>query len=499
MNTFYYDRLRIPREIVADAYDGEDAIKGRVPSDGIECDGLDAYFYLPPSDREYREELKFANDRKRRTRYRTRLAYGVYDNFFKSIIDDVIGVMQTKTPTVQFRADGDLDASPRELVDLFYYGNSQNDGLKGLKQRLNFGQTLFGRYGLALDVAADRDGLSPRFVVSEYPATSILDGETIRDAFGASRLSWVLCDESYRRFDRVSKSRSTVERYRVFGLDSKGRYYQAVFDGNASEKWSSFDLDEPENSAADEFVYPTFKGKPLDVVPFSVCNVDRLGIDVWEAPPYLDVAKIAIANYRIDSIYKTALWNYASPTLVVKNISEGDELFLGDVLYLNGTATDAVDATLLETSGTGLAELRQAKEELKASLRFASIRDLFDGAGANSSGKALAIRADSGTAKIATIDKTGARALEEILCFAAAWIGMSRDEIGTNVKYEANASYLTDDFQIQSIVSLMQANASSGNPLLSRRQLYRLTNVASGDLLDEFDDNERQILEENSI
>lgn len=108
----------------------------------------------------------------------------------------------------------------------------------------------------------------------------------------------------------------------------------------------------------------------------------------------------------------------------------------------------------------------------------------------------MSLRADSGTATIATIDKTGARALEETLCFAAAWLGWSRDEIAANVKYEANASYLADDFQLPAIVSLMRENGATGTPLLSRRQLYRLVGVASGGVLDTFEDVEEQLLGE---
>lgn len=220
-------------------------------------------------------------------------------------------------------------------------------------------------------------------------------------------------------------------------------------------------------------------------------------LDARQAPPYWDVARIAVANYQIDSIYKTALWNFASPTLVVKNVaSTGAPLYLGDAIFLNGASGDGADAALLETTGAGLAEIRQAKEEIKTSLRFSSIRDLFDGGGANASAKALSLRADSGTATIATIDKTGARALEEQLCFAAAWLGWSRDEIAANVKYEANASYLADDFQLPAIVSLMRENGATGTPLLSRRQLYRLVGVASGGVLDPFEDNEEQLLAE---
>ncbi len=48
-------------------------------------------------------------------------------------------------------------------------------------------------------------------------------------------------------------------------------------------------------------------------------------------------------------------------------------------------------------------------------MKYSSIRDLLGEAGANSSGDAIKLRTASGTAAISTIDKTGAKAIEEQL------------------------------------------------------------------------------------
>ncbi|MBQ2790334.1 MAG: hypothetical protein IJE97_11920 [Thermoguttaceae bacterium] len=46
--------------------------------------------------------------------------------------------------------------------------------------------------------------------------------------------------------------------------------------------------------AATRVVYPTFKGRTLDFVPFTCCNVDRLGLDVWQDPPTTELQAIVI-------------------------------------------------------------------------------------------------------------------------------------------------------------------------------------------------------------
>ncbi len=84
--------------------------------------------------------------------------------------------------------------------------------------------------------------------------------------------------------------------------------------------------------------------------------------------------------------------------------------------------------------------MRAAKEELKASLRYSSIRDLLDGAGANSSSDAIRLRTESGTAAIAAADRAGARAIEEQLCFASLWAGASRDETRDRISFEADGA-----------------------------------------------------------
>ena len=57
--------------------------------------------------------------------------------------------------------------------------------------------------------------------------------------------------------------------------------------------------------------------------------------------------------------------------------------------------------------------MRSAKEFGKSALKYSSIRDLLDGAGAGASGEAIKLRTASGTANIAAMDNAGALAIEE--------------------------------------------------------------------------------------
>lgn len=484
----YNEQFRIMAplwRIVADAYQGVEAIKG----------GHNAQDYLPIQPAE-KAELEKAGGVLDATRYAFRKRIATYENIFKPTIDDICGLMQKNKPRIRFGAADD-EESPDEVRNIEWRGNRYNDGVYGLKTRVNAAQTLFGRYGLLLDVVTDADGLSPQFSITEYPAYSILDGDYCETSYDTrKKLRWALLDESTRKFDQKTKLWRDLPKRRLVALDAEGRYYNAVFTGlDVNGAWAGFDLDYPTQSDRYELIYPTFQGNYLNFVPLTVCNVDRLGIEFWQAPPYLDVAQVAIGNYMVDSWYKMALYQFASPTLVICNAArESDDVRLGGVVWAKSGSGAPVSVQILETSGGGLGELRNAKDELKASLKYSSIRDLLDGAGANSSGDALKLRTASGTAAIANMDKTGARAIEEQIIFAAIWAGATFDEAYERITFEADTTYLGAEFQIQSVVSFMQVNKEA--QLLSKQNAYSVLERTFPGVISNFEDNEAQLMTE---
>lgn len=472
--------------IVGDCYDGVEKIKSRAR----------ARVYLPPQPAELKELEKSGDVPYSRYEFRKQVA--CYENVFKPTVDDIVGLMSKNKPKMRFGVEND-EESPKEILDMRFKGNRFCDGLSGLKARINHAQTLYGRYALLLDVVTDDQGLNPEFCITEYPAFSILDGDYFESSFdNRKKLRWVLLDESTRRFNLATKSWEAIQRLRLLGIDAQGYYYNATFEGNKVDgAWTNFNIDNPEEgNVAISLVYPTYQGSPLEFIPFTVCNVDRLGIDAWQKPPYLDVAQIAVGNYVVDSWYKMGLYQFSTPTLAVMNAKRSEkDIRLGGVLWLDSaTNGPAASAQILETSGSALAELRNAKQELKEALKYSSIRDLLDGAGANSSGDALKLRTASGTAAIATIDKTSARAIEEQLRFAAIWAGATPEEAFDRITFEADTSYLGQEFQLQSVVSFIQAN--SQNKVLSRQNAYAILEKTFPDVITNYEDNEAQLLSE---
>ena len=465
-------------DYVEDCYHGAERVK----------EGPNAEEYLPLQSLE-REELRSGRVAFTESRYAFRRKVASFENFFRPIVDDVVGLMQRNPAQARFGVANDEESAP-EVLELRDWGNRYNDGLAGLKARLNFAQILYGRYGLLLDVATDPEGLRPTFQIVEYSPRKILDGEIdARSDTPFTVLRWALLDESTQVFDRYAKAWRRETRRRLVALDGKGRYYTARFSGaDADSQWRGFDLERPSGPTV---VYPTFKGTTLPFVPLTVCNVEQLGIDEWSCPPYLDVARLAVENYVVDSWYKMGLYFHATPTLAVCNAArESTSVRLGGVVWPRNAGATPVTVSILETSGAGLAELRNAKTELRETLRYTSIRDLIERAGANSSSESLRIRTTTGSASIAAIDKVGARAIEEQLCFASLWSGATLDETRRRIAYTPDVSYLGADVRLDAVVELLKTNQETKT--LSDRSAYAFLEKAAPGVRPSYEDNEEQ-------
>jgi hypothetical protein len=425
--------------------------------------------------------------------YRLRMEMADFDNIFQTAINSMVGIMNKDKAQVRFDA-GNEEITAKEVRDLDVYGNAYGDRLQGLQSRLTFAQTLVGRQGLLLDIETNQFGLEPRFVIKEYSAECILDGEVARSLHtGSKQLQWIVLDETTEEFDPKTKARLPITRYRILGLDEQGYYYTATIEGlNVENEWTTFNFKKPTHH-----FYPQFKGDRLRFIPFTVCNVDRLGFDQWQMPPFIDMAYSTINAYNIDSLYKRSLVNYSSPTLVLSNMKATGKLALGGVMELQSERETNSSVTLLETSGSGLNQFSACITQIKADALRRTVQGMLESAGANSSGEALLLRMAAGTATIAQIHTTAQNAILEQLCYAARWTGATQDEAAERIDYKVNTTYMGNATTLSEIVGIMAANHSVDGKILSKRNLYSLLQSVSPEL-SSYEDNELQIEEETA-
>lgn len=490
-------------------FEGEDSIK--------RPDNM--YEFLPPTPAEWDElrertgqyETSRPNEGNLHkitdTEYFFRYAGARFENFFEPICWHIVGLMQTKEPSVSF-GNEETGFCPPEVQSLNVYGNSQGDTLRGLKMRLNFDQVLYGRYGLLLELKTDRNGRNEKFSITEYPCWKILDGDTIEAESGKSAVGWALLDESSKVFNPQTKGWECKPRRRVVGLDrtqATPRYYQAILDGDGvDEEWIRMDVDNPLGTLpANKVIFPAFRGRTIDFVPLTICNVSKLGISEWQYPPLLTLANIALGHYQMDSHQKYALAKHACPTVVISNhkppTKENARRFrTGGIVFLHSeNPSSPVSASYLETSGAGFSEYREVKREIRESTKYSSVQEVLNGAGANSSAAALSLRTSVGTAYISHIDQTGGRAIEEQLIYAAIFAGATPDQAAERIEFRPDTSYLNSGKTVQEVVAMMTANRTSGTPFLSNRNLYELVSQAAGEgTLSSYEDNEIQVQED---
>jgi hypothetical protein len=269
-----------------------------------------------------------------------------------------------------------------------------------------------------------------------------------------------------------------------------------TLEGDSAETfWKTFDIQEPAKFMHQnvKVIYPTFKGTPLNFIPFTVCNVDRLGIDKWQEPPFLDMAHSTINAYNADSLHKQAMVNHASPTLIALNAKIPENATLGGVMTITGAIENLkADVKMLETNAGGLAEMGRSAESIRERAMRRTIFGMLESVGANTSGTAITLRTAAGTATIGAIDRAGAHAIEEQLCFAAKWSGMSWEETGQSISYDVDTSYMASQGTIQEFVSLMGANMSTGQPFLSKQNLYGIVEKLYPSTLTDWETNELQ-------
>jgi hypothetical protein len=266
--------------------------------------------------------------------------------------------------------------------------------LEMFSRRITTELLLTGRYAVVTD--APQGGGDPYLV--GYGAETLINWDETQDFYAFQ--------ETVNRRDGMSWDKVLVTR--VFELVD-GLYVQRVFDDNV---------------LVEEIEPKTRGGVRMDFLPVAVGGAMDLDLKP-DAPPFIGVARSALAHYQLNADYRMALYMAYQDTLFIYNATEKPSAVgAGVVVALQSSEIGKdVRAEYLSPSGQSIqAHERAMDREQQSAVRSGA--QLFDNTPrGQESGEARRLRFSAETATLATIAGSSAAILERALRNAAIMAG----------------------------------------------------------------------------
>ena len=336
---------------------------------------------------------------------------------------------------------------PRQLE---LVGTRDGFGLEQLFQRVVGALLKTGRVALLADF--DADG---RPFIAQYAAESV-----IRWRESGGRLAQVVMEEARPApGDEFDDNQETV--YRVLDLFG-GAYRVRLFDSEGEV-------------ISDE--YPGTTEGPLDFIPMVIAG--SCDNDVAVDPiPLLSMARHALQYYRLSADYYQSLHHCAHPQPVVTGLDEDTELRVSGPMAA-WTLPENATATYLEVAGNGIAATRQAMLDQRDAALEAGARVLDRGRSAES-GEARRARQDDQHATLHSIVIQAAEAIEQVLCYLAAWANATQPPL-----FEVEPKFSTeviDSAMLQIVSNMVLAGEMPRSVLYSVMRKTGITDLADEEL-----------------
>lgn len=432
-----YSRFIDDWQRMQDTYEGERAVKERTTE------------YLPPTAGMLLDGMDIGKPG--RAAYSAYLTRAVFHNFVSDAVEAMLGFMHQQPPTIELPAQME---SMRDNATV--YGES----LELLLRRINEQQLVMGRIGLYADLPATPQ-LGPvlPYIVT-YAAPAIInwdDGTTDEDQL--SKLNLVVLDES-GMMRGTGLAWYEVEQYRVLMLGTldgsdKNTYQVGVFRNPTNSVPTPDGVFPSLDFTQSAMMAPRLSGQTFDQIPFVFINSKDI-VPVPDNPPFLELANLCLAIYRLEADYRQTLHKQGQDTLVTIGARHRDTDD-GEWRIGSGASIDVEvggDAKFIGISADGIGGQRQALEDDKQQAQSKAGALLTnDNSSSNESGEALAIRVAARTATLTQIAKAGAAGLEKILRMIAQWRGLDPSQ----VKVTPNTDFAKGDLTGQDLVQLMTA------------------------------------------
>jgi len=396
-----YDKYKDEWRLVRDAYEGERQVKDR----GI--------WYLPkPSGFNAMPD----GGKDAYNAYRKR---AVFPDIFAPAVRGIVGMIHGQEWSIEL---------PAGLEPMRERAASDGQDLQTLARRITSEILISGRVGLLADVPAD--GGEP--YISVYDELSIINWD--------DDMSLFVLDES--DYIRNEFRWEWDNRYRALSIRD-GIYVQHLFDDASTPG--------PE-------IQPSARGgASLEQIPFVIAGPKDLTPEI-DNPPLMGIARAALAYYRLDADYRHQLYNSGQETLVVINGDAPDYVGSGVAIELHAAEGVTADVKYVGPSGRTISAHKEARQDELARAADAGAQLFAQDGGANESGDARRLRMSSETAKVKTIARSSAAALESALRSAALIAGGNPDDVSV----KPPAKILEPVMEGQEVVQFVKAWTEGG-------------------------------------
>lgn len=400
-----------------DAVDGSDAIKARGET------------YLPKLGGQTEDEY---------TAYKMRaLWYGASGR----TIQGLSGAVMRKDPVVEVP-----DALTAHLQDVTRTGVSFPAFAKTTLEEV----LKTGHYGVLVDLPAETADTQPPYY-APYTAESIVNWQTVVVQGLQQLVRVVLCETLWEAKADDPYTLEAVEQYRVLRLTNT--QYQVETYRKSKEK--------PDEWVSQGIVVPTFRGQPLDFIPFCFLGPGTLTPDI-EKPPILDLVDVNLSHYRSSADLEHGAHFCGLPTPWVAGFPEQTVLKIGSSTAWVTTDVNA-KAGMLEFTGQGLNALETRLDKKEKLMAVLGARLLEEQKQTVEASDTLSTRLAGEQSVLRSVASTVSVGLSKCLEWAARWMGVSPEE-AKKATAKLNTDFLDARMtfaELESLVRTWQSGAIS--------------------------------------
>ena len=305
-----------------------------------------------------------------------------------------------------------------------------------------------GRVGVLLDRPGHEDPAkldSTRPYWTTYCAEQILNWRTTVEN-GKQILTMVVLKESYEAIDPDD----------MFETECKDRYRVLLMDGGIYTQHVYTKVDGGDGYLIEE-VRPTFRGKPLDFIPFCFFGIKGLE-SCPEKPPLLDLADVNFSHYRSSADLEHGRHFTALPTPWIAGFPKDTKLRIGSTIAWV-SADPQAHAGMLEFTGQGLGALEKAMESKERLMAVLGARMLEEQKPSVEAAATLTQRYSGERSTLQSMAIVVGLGLTQVLRWHALWMGIKDTD---KINAELNSDFMATPMTGPELTALFQVYQGGG-------------------------------------